>query len=1813
MPKYLSGRSKLTRQSGLSSDRYRYLSIENAEPNLGDPLVGISSVTAKPIPPGQQFIVVSVEGSEPGERYWIPNQGGIIPGSISVFDDNTLVGALSSITQLNFVGAAITASVSIASSNLATIRVFSPGNSQEIIFNTANEFSTSTKLKFDPSNGLLTAGDRIIVGAGGTVITTTGVGSVGIGTTNPTQELHLQGDLRLTGTIYDYLNQPGTDTQLLVKNALGGIIWVNQGTIRAGAGGTYRQVQFHNSAGLVDGALNFVFDEINNRIGIGSTQPKVLLDVLGISSFKGGTTIDNLNVTGVTTTRNLTVTGVSTVGFVTGTSAFFTGIVTATKFVGEFNASNLYVTGLSTFLQKVNVNSDLGVTGLTTTQNFQVYQSTTLNRLNATGLSTFTTVDINGGEIDVTRIGTQNLNVSGVGTFNSQVNINNLNVTGVGTFDNIKLDSYTISTNDGNLILDSNAGTTQINDVLYVNDSTESTSKENGSIVAEGGVGIEKDLNVGGQLNVGGATTLASAGGITTTGGDLYVKGDLYVSDDIFYDELFARNGYFTGIVSTKDLNVTGIATIATLGVTGLTTTKNLVVFDTVGIGTTNPLQKFQIGVANTLGVSTDGKVFVVTADAKVGIGTTNPTAKLDVRGDAYIKDDLTVDGGDVKSNTATLNLFNTNVTTANVLGAGTNIVLGSATGTTTIKNSLTVEGNTTLGNAAGDTVSFGATVSSNIIPSADATYNLGSANNRWKNIFTEGTIKVDESITTKNLNVTGIATIGTLGVTGLTTTKDLQVTGFSTFTNTIDANGGAYIDNIQIGISADNEIDTSTGNLILDSFGGTTTIDDQLIVSGISTFQGNVTIGDDANVDTVTFTSRVGSGITPSSDNTYDLGSSTLKWKDIHATTFNGKFVGIADTASQVSTGTTNGTTPYYLTFVASNNSTRGNEFLYTDAGISYNPSTNDLNISGIVTAAQLSTGASGTGVNITTNTISGPALLTIDPAAVGDNTGAVRIKGDLYVDGTQFIVNSTTIELADFIVGIASTATTDVLADGAGIKIGPDNTLTYDDTNKALKSSENFNLASGKKYMIDGVDIGTRTSFPTLTSIGILEQLQVTGISTFTNGPVLIGTGTPTGTALQRLQVTGGAYISDKVGIGVTNPETSLDIRTPAPSGTIGNVRILPSGNGQARYHLFNGGGQAEWIFGQKNASWHQFTISKLVAGSESDYFSITSDGNVGIGTTNPTSKLQVAGDVTPSVPNTYDLGTTSLKWNNVYATTFNGQFVGNADTASYATKAGLATDLEINATNRVLYQASNNNTDVLSAGDSGQLLQSNGASAPSWVTPSGLSVSRADYATKAGLATDLEINATNRVLYQASNNNTDVLSAGDSGQLLQSNGASAPSWVTATDLTVSKASYADNAGISTNLKGGTTGSIPYQTSADVTTFLADPNVNGKILTWNTNAPIWSDPTAISVGTASSLNVTTDTSSSPRYLVLSSTTSGITTALVDSGITYTPSTDLLTVSKIKPTQIQDTGGGTGTENYVLTANGSGGWSWSSVTGGGSPAIAGITIKDDTTVVGTAGAINTISFVGDDVTATASGIGATITFTTTAAAAAGATAGANAAQPFATAAGISSTAANTSATNAANSATAAANSATAAGISSTAAANSATAAAAAGATAGATAGENAATGVLNSVGNNNQVLYKNNIGIVTTSPNFTFNGTAVSVAGDITAFASDIRLKTNIEYIENAVDRVMKLSGFTYNFNEKGSELGFDSSVRYSGVSAQEVQEVLPEAVSPAPISNKYLTVQYDKLVPLLIEAIKEQQETIANLQNRLETLEGK
>jgi len=130
-----------------------------------------------------------------------------------------------------------------------------------------------------------------------------------------------------------------------------------------------------------------------------------------------------------------------------------------------------------------------------------------------------------------------------------------------------------------------------------------------------------------------------------------------------------------------------------------------------------------------------------------------------------------------------------------------------------------------------------------------------------------------------------------------------------------------------------------------------------------------------------------------------------------------------------------------------------------------------------------------------------------------------------------------------------------------------------------------------------------------------------------------------------------------------------------------------------------------------------------------------------------------------------------------------------------------------------------------------------------------------------------------------------------------------------------------------------------------------------------------------------------------------------------------------------------------------------------------------------------------------------------------------------------------------------------------------------------------------------------------------------------VRALADVVAYYSDTRLKHKFQPITSALEKVQSLEGFTYESNELAKKLGYNehydnlTGKRKVGVSAQQVQEVLPEAVTLAPFDThknedgtiesksgeNYLTVKYDKIVPLLIEAIKEQQQQINKLEEKL------
>ena len=107
--------------------------------------------------------------------------------------------------------------------------------------------------------------------------------------------------------------------------------------------------------------------------------------------------------------------------------------------------------------------------------------------------------------------------------------------------------------------------------------------------------------------------------------------------------------------------------------------------------------------------------------------------------------------------------------------------------------------------------------------------------------------------------------------------------------------------------------------------------------------------------------------------------------------------------------------------------------------------------------------------------------------------------------------------------------------------------------------------------------------------------------------------------------------------------------------------------------------------------------------------------------------------------------------------------------------------------------------------------------------------------------------------------------------------------------------------------------------------------------------------------------------------------------------------------------------------------------------------------------------------------------------------------------------------------------------------------------------------------------------------------------GGALNVGGDITAFSSsDVTLKENITPIQNAVDKVLSISGNTFRWNEKSVYNGEEGT----GIIAQEIEALeLPGVTETRQDGTK--AVRYDRLVPLLIEAIKELNAKVEELQH--------
>ncbi len=433
---------------------------------------------------------------------------------------------------------------------------------------------------------------------------------------------------------------------------------------------------------------------------------------------------------------------------------------------------------------------------------------------------------------------------------------------------------------------------------ITISDTTDSTSKDTGALIVEGGVGIEKSVHVGAALSVtdrlfvGGESEFI---GIVTFRGGTVRLGDS-VTDDIVVGGEFAsslvpddddtfdlgsatqqwRHLYLDGTLEADAINNSGVTTTTALkGFSYLqaphsATTQNLA----VTVAAKSAAHRYN-GTGSSNGYKIDG------VESPILHFTPGKTYRFvhDNTGSHPLK--FYLDAAKVTNYTTGVSFQNTytEITISDTTPAvlhyqctahgymGNAIITHSNAVNTphdaTFKGAVSVEGNVDLGNATSDTITPTGRFDADILPATDGAIDLGSSDREFQDLFIDGTAQID-SLVADTADING-GTVDGVTIGGASA-------GAGTFT---DLTGG----NIRIGVTGDNEIDTSSGALTLDSADGTVTVDDNLTVNGTFTVLGTQSI---INTETlkvedslieVGLVNSGGSLVAPSSDANIDVG----------------------------------------------------------------------------------------------------------------------------------------------------------------------------------------------------------------------------------------------------------------------------------------------------------------------------------------------------------------------------------------------------------------------------------------------------------------------------------------------------------------------------------------------------------------------------------------------------------------------------------------------------------------------------------------------------------------------------------------------------------------------------------------------------------------------------------------------------------------------------------------------------------------------------------------------------------------------------
>ena len=384
-----------------------------------------------------------------------------------------------------------------------------------------------------------------------------------------------------------------------------------------------------------------------------------------------------------------------------------------------------------------------------------------------------------------------------------------------------------------------------------------------------------------------------------------------------------------------------------------------------------------------------------------------------------------------------------------------------------------------------------------------------------------------------------------------------------------------------------------------------------------------------------------------------------------------NNKLIGevlgtVSSLANQTTTNLTEGTNEYFTQTRA-----RGSVSV-TDAGgdgsLGYDDSTGVITYTGPSAAEVRAHFSNGTGVTITngevavgqaigtgdsvsfnnatlTGYLRGPASFTIDPAAHGDDTGTLIIAGNLQVDGTQTVINSTTINVGDKNILLGSAATADTQNNNAGITVKrPDDgnaTLNWNEVGDNWEFSHPLTVDGNFEASTDRAQHATRITSPLFTGLAADGYVSIygdadatTGLFVKDDGHVGLNTNDPD----ERLTIVDGnieIQTSNNQGIYVgpnTNSYESFGSGVPtinlqgtnAGNGRAGAIRFRENDDSDtgAIYSTDGDDGYGGLVFASYQGSM-RFSMGTLA----SNDVVLDQDGNLGIGNSDPDTRLDIA----------------------------------------------------------------------------------------------------------------------------------------------------------------------------------------------------------------------------------------------------------------------------------------------------------------------------------------------------------------------------------------------------------------------------------------------------------------------------------------------------------------------------------------------------------------------------------------------------------